>query len=72
MDDMFEAQAWGDRWLESKRTAVVKVPSTVTQSRENNLVLNVDYPQFALITVEPPECVHWDERFFGRHPAQSK
>ena len=64
--DMLASQAWGDRWIESQRTAVLKVPSVVTQGRENNLILNIGHPQFTLITVEFPEDVHWDHRLFSR------
>lgn len=71
-EDMLHSQALGDGWIESKRTAVLRVPSTVTQGRENNLILNVDHPQFALITAGPPESVHWDERLFHRHSSQPK
>lgn len=71
-EDMLESQALGDTWIDSKRTAALRVPSVVTQGRENNLILNVDHPQFALITVEPPEQVHWDERLFHRHLSPPK
>ncbi len=71
-EDMLESRALGDEWIDSQRTLVLRVPSVVTQGRESNLILNVDHPQFALITIETPECVHWDDRLFHRHPAQSK
>lgn len=71
-EDMLASQAFGDEWIDSKRTAVLRVPSVVTQGRENNLIFNVDHPQFTLITVKPPEPVRWDERLFHRHPLQPK
>jgi|SRR5277367_5549761 len=65
-EDMAASRAFGNEWIESKRTAVLSVPSVITRGRENNLVLNADHPQFALIRVEDPEPVHWDLRLFGR------
>jgi RES domain-containing protein len=65
-DDMTASRVFGDQWAASNRTAILRVPSAVTQGRENNLVLNASHPQFALIKAERPEPVHWDARLFGR------
>jgi len=64
-DDMTASRAFGDQWLASSRTPILRVPSAVTRGRENNLVLNASHPQFTLIEAESPEPVHWDERLFG-------
>jgi RES domain-containing protein len=60
------SRAFGDRWLAEARTAVLMVPSLVTQGRENNVLLNPAHPDFALIRHSPPEPVLWDERLFPR------
>jgi len=65
-DDMTASRVFGDQWVASNRTPILRVPSAVTQGRENNLVLNASHPQFALIEAEPPAPVHWDQRRFGR------
>ena len=49
-EDMAASRAFGDEWIRTLRTAVLRVPSVITQGRENNLVLNAVHPQFALIT----------------------
>jgi RES domain-containing protein len=63
-EDMLASRAFGDDWIESKRTAVLRVPGVVTQGREYNLVLNTGHPQFGLIRPEEPEAVLWDMRLF--------
>jgi RES domain-containing protein len=65
-EDMAASRAFGDEWITSKRTAVVRVPSVITQGRENNLIFNADHPEFAKIRVDAPESVHWDMRLFGQ------
>jgi RES domain-containing protein len=65
-EDMVTSRAFGDRWIESKRTAVLRVPSIITQGRENNLVLNVEHLEFAQISAGTPELIQWDMRLFRR------
>lgn len=60
------SRAFGDRWLVETRTAVLVVPSLVTQGREDNILLNPAHPEFARITHTPPNPVVWDERLFPR------
>jgi RES domain-containing protein len=62
--DMIAARAFGDEWIESKRTAVLKVPSVITRGRDSNLVINPAHPQFPSITCGPSELVYWDARLF--------
>jgi RES domain-containing protein len=65
-EDMLASQAFGDAWITSNRTAVLRVPSVITKGHENNLVLNTQHPQFTLIKAAPPEDVYWDGRLFSR------
>ena len=58
------SRTFGDRWLADAQTAVLMVPSLVTQGREHNLLLNSAHPDFARITSTAPEPVIWDERLF--------
>ena len=65
-EDVRAARVFGDAWVASGRTAVLKVPSVITHGREHNLVLNTQHPQFHLITAEPPEDVQWYRRLFAK------
>lgn len=60
--DYIASRAFGDAWYDAKRTAVLRVPSVVTQGREWNLVINTEHSQFAAVRVDPPEPVLWDPR----------
>jgi RES domain-containing protein len=62
--DMIASRAFGDKWIESKRTAVLRVPSVITRGRDSNLVINPAHPQFPFITCGPAEPVYWDARLF--------
>ena len=64
--DQAVSRAFGDRWLAEARTAVLVVPSLVTQGREDNILLNPAHPEFARITHTPPEPVVWDKRLIPR------
>ena len=59
------SRAFGDRWLETARAAVLRVPSVVTEGREYNLLINPLHTQAALIQVSKPERVRWDTRLFA-------
>jgi RES domain-containing protein len=54
----------GDAWLDSRSTAVLRVPSIVTSGHERNLVINPTHPAFLKIKAKPPEPVLWDPRLF--------
>jgi RES domain-containing protein len=63
-ENMMVSRSFGDEWIRTLRTAVLRVPSVITQGREHNLVLNTAHPQFALIRAGSPEPVKWDSRLF--------
>jgi len=60
------SRAFGDHWLIEARTAVLIVPSLVTQGREHNILLNPAHPDFARITHAPAVPVLWDERLIRK------
>ena len=62
--DLSASRDFGDRWFAESRTAVLWVPSLITQGREHNILLNPVHPDFARITSSAPESVVWDERLF--------
>ena len=64
-DDVLASRAYGDRWLEDRRTAVLVVPSMVPAGIERNVVINQDHPDFALLESSAPQEVAWDVRLFA-------
>ncbi|CAG9171269.1 hypothetical protein LMG23992_01976 [Cupriavidus laharis] len=62
-DALAVARAYGDRWLEEGRSAVLVVPSVVARAEWNALV-NPGHPDASSIVAGAPEPVHWDERLF--------
>jgi len=66
LHDMSEAQAFGRRWIEGNRSALLLVPSVVTGGRDVNAVVNPGHPDFKLISVGPETPVVLDARLFGK------
>ena len=62
------SRAFGDGWLIEKRSAVLLVPSVITQGHERNVLINPDHRDFSQITASAPEPVNWDRRLFQRRP----
>lgn len=60
------ARSFGDEWLNTRRSAVLVVPSVVAR-REANVLLNPLHPDFKRIVPSLAEPVVWDARLFGRH-----
>ena len=65
-DDQAVSRAFGDRWLEEGRSAVLLVPSVVTQGHERNVLINPEHGDFGKITASKPKNVQWDKRLFKR------
>ncbi len=59
------AQAFGRAWIESRRSALLIVPSVVTAGRDDNVVVNPDHADAVRIVVGPETPVALDPRFFG-------
>jgi RES domain-containing protein len=64
-EDQQASRAFGDLWLKEARTAVLLVPSLVTQGRERNILINPLHPDAARISASKPGEVLWDERLFS-------
>jgi RES domain-containing protein len=67
-ENMRASRDFGDRWIRESRSAVLRVPSVITQGREDNIVFNPAHQDFALIRSGEPELVRWDERLFQKSP----
>lgn len=59
-----EAQSWGDLWIDSEASAVVKVPSVVIPA-EWNYLLNPDHPDFDKIEFGDITPLRFDPRIKG-------
>jgi RES domain-containing protein len=57
------ARRFGDKWYDERRTAVLIVPSVVTQV-ERNILINQEHPDFAKIRAGEPVAVSWDARLW--------
>ncbi len=62
--DLSAARAFGDQWLEERRSPVLVVPSFVTRGRERNVLINPEHRQCKAIKATKPQDVAWDERLF--------
>ncbi len=66
--DQTISRAFGDEWLDGRRTAVMLVPSVVTDGRERNVIINPSHPDFRKIRAYEPEEVRWDKRLLRLSP----
>lgn len=65
LHDLSVAQGFGRKWIESRRSALLIVPSVVTAGRDLNAVVNPDHPDAERISVGPESRVALDRRLFG-------
>lgn len=65
-EDVTTARAFGDEWLREGRTAVLRVPSVVTEGREYNILINQAHRAARSVEASAPEPVRWDTRLFTR------
>jgi RES domain-containing protein len=61
--EMPASQDWGDGWVRSARSAVLRVPSIAVNRLESNFILNPAHPDFARIRHDPAEEFTFDPRF---------
>ncbi len=66
-EDRIASRAFGDRWIEEGRTAVLLVPSLVTAGIERNVLINPAHLGFAEVRAGQTRPVQWDRRLFRRH-----
>jgi RES domain-containing protein len=65
LHDLSVAQAFGREWIQSRRSALLLVPSVVTAGRDTNVVVNPDHPDAIRISIGPETPVALDPRLFG-------
>ena len=56
-----ELRRIGDEWLDSRKSAVMCVPSAVIDF-ERNFIINPEHPDFAQIEIDPPRPFRLDMR----------
>jgi RES domain-containing protein len=59
------AQTFGRSWIEARRSALLLVPSVVTQGHDTNVVINPDHHDATRIVVGPETPFVPDRRLFG-------
>jgi len=61
--DASRARAFGSRWIDERRSAILVVPSFVARP-ETNVLINPAHPEFSKITCGLEIPVAWDLRLF--------
>jgi RES domain-containing protein len=62
-----QSRVFGDAWYDSRRSAVLVVPSVVCP-HERNILINQAHPAFPAIRASEPLPLRWDARLFGGPP----
>ncbi len=70
-DDNVASQGCGEDWLKTNRSAVLVVPSKVTQ-QDKNILIRLDHPEAAKIHHTTPQPVPWDNRIRRRFGGRAK
>jgi len=65
-EDQLASRAFGDRWILERRSAVLLVPSAVTNGRERSVLMNPEHADFPKIIASQPQEVQWDKRLFAK------
>ncbi len=60
--DMIAGRERGDRWIGALTSAILIVPSAVTDGMESNILINPGHPDFNRIHASEPKPVRWDPR----------
>src|SRR5580704_7008427 len=61
--DQRASRAFGDRWYDERRSAVLLVPSLVARP-DHHVAINQDHPDIRKIRATAPQPVIWDRRLF--------
>ena len=61
--DKSVSKAFGSAWFQSRRSAILIVPSIVARLDEN-ILINPHHPDFSRINADIEKPVPWDDRLF--------
>lgn len=64
------AKRFGEEWQQSRRSAILIVPSVVARI-ERNILINLEHPEANLISHGLHQPVWWDARLYGAPGASS-
>jgi RES domain-containing protein len=64
--DQRAARAFGGKWLDEQRSAVLLVPSVVARM-EQNVLINPAHPDASQIRPGLEQPIWWDKRLFSEH-----
>jgi RES domain-containing protein len=59
------SRAFGDRWYDEQRSAVLLVPSLAAPGIERNVLINQRHPQFGRLTASEPEPLRGHPNLFA-------
>jgi RES domain-containing protein len=65
LENSASAKAFGDRWLQESRTAILVVPSVIARL-DGNALVNPAHPDAAKLIISSPEKIIWDKRLFNK------
>jgi RES domain-containing protein len=68
--DCVSSQAFGSKWYQEKRSAVLLVPSAAAGGMGRNVLINQAHPELSLVRASAPKPVQWDQRLFGRQSSE--
>ncbi len=63
-EDMIGSRAFGDRWIQEHRTAILRVPTVITGGLESNIVFNPGHSALALALADDASKVEYDRSAF--------
>lgn len=63
-ENQLVSRAFGSRWIDQQRSAILIVPS-VPSREENNVIINPDHPDTRAANPGLEKPVRWDNRLFG-------
>ncbi|HVF41332.1 MAG TPA: RES domain-containing protein, partial [Gemmatimonadaceae bacterium] len=64
--DLIASRAYGDAWIEERRTVALVVPSVVGRPVERNVVVNPLHPDFKRVSISESRPVIWEPRLRKR------
>lgn len=64
LESAMASKAFGEKWQQEKRSAILIVPSVVARV-ENNILINPEHPQFRKVSASLHRPVWWDRRLFA-------
>ncbi len=65
-EDSEAARRFGDAWFDARRSAVLFVPSVVTNGLSRNCLINQEHPEFGELKASDAREVAWNARLFAR------